>query len=86
MPEVVYTYMVEEEEGKQLDWKCCFCKRTYEKLHAYMRKIEAQQSELLERQGVLEIELYEVKVMGKTKDIEHGVGNVEGKMVDLEEQ
>ncbi len=43
----VYNFMVEEKEGKQLDWRCSFCKKGYDKLHNYMKKMQGQQSELL---------------------------------------
>ncbi|KAK4329292.1 hypothetical protein Pmani_000326 [Petrolisthes manimaculis] len=90
-PEAVYKFMVEKEEGKQLDWKCCFCKRGYENLHAYMKEIEGQQSKMLARQDTLEVEMQEIRdsvkeEMGKSKTVENRLVDVEGKIINLEEQ
>lgn len=40
IPEQVYDFMVEEEEGQQLQWFCKYCKRGSVKLHNRIRKIE----------------------------------------------
>lgn len=42
----VYKFMAEEGAGDQLHWNFSYCKRGYDELYNYIKRIEIQQVEL----------------------------------------
>ena len=44
MPDAIYEFMLESEEGEQLLWYCKYCKRGCVKMHSRMRRFESRQS------------------------------------------
>lgn len=61
MPDAIYAFMTENEEGEQLLWNCKYCKRGCVQLHSRIRKFEGRQNVLEEQQNVLANEVTVIK-------------------------
>ena len=91
VPEAVYSFMVKEEAGEQLLWTCKQCKRGCAKLYQYVKRIEGQHVELMNKQKVLEEEVSEIRATmtegsGQLKAVEHRLGDTEAKALHLKEE
>lgn len=90
IPETIYTFIFESEEGDQFLWCCKFCKRGGIKLHSRMRNYESKQSILEERQENLESVVTEIKDeitedKNKNSELATRVGDVEARSTRTKE-
>lgn len=84
IPQEIYDFMVDVEEGQQFLWNCSFCKRGYENINKRLNRLEITQGETKAKHDVIDAELSEIRDAvkentGKMKEVGDRLGELESK-------
>lgn len=84
IPQEIYDFMVDAEEGQQFHWNCSFCKRGYENINKRLSRLEIIQGETKAKHDVIDAELSEIRDAvkdntGKMKEVGNRVRELESK-------
>lgn len=90
IPKMVYTFMQDNEAGKQLSWHCSYCKRGCAKLHKRIKNLYEQQKDMINKHEALTVTVDEMKGCVEVTHEKHGeldnrVGHLEAQSVKVSE-
>lgn len=84
LPDTIYEFMLESEEGEQLLWCCKHCKRGCVKFHSRLRKFESRLTTVEEKQNNQESEVTLIK--GDITEVNNKNSEMNTRVSDLEAQ